>query len=155
MEMKAIGSIRAQEGFAVELADEYATGLSGLRGFSHVVVLWHPHEVPDWDGSALTTPKPYRLAPDSLGIFATRSPWRPNGIAMSVAEIVAVDEKKGTVSLAWIDADHESPVLDIKPYHPSSDRIRDARVPDWCAHWPACYEESGAFDWEGEFLFPS
>ncbi len=155
MEIKAIGSIRADRGFAVELAGGYAAGLAGLRGFSHLVVLWHPHELPPWDGSALTAPKPYRLAPDALGVFATRSPWRPNGIAMSVAEIVDIDAKKGIVSLAWIDAAHGSPVLDIKPYHPSSDRIRDARVPDWCAHWPACYEESGSFDWEGEFLFPS
>lgn len=155
MEMNAIGSIRADRGFAVELASRYAPGLAGLRGFSHLVVLWHPHEAPSWDGSVLTTPKPYRLAPESLGVFATRSPWRPNGIAMSVAEIVDIDEKKGIVSLAWIDAAHGSPVLDVKPYHPSSDRIRDTRVPDWCAHWPSCYEESGNFDWEGEFLFPS
>jgi tRNA (Thr-GGU) A37 N-methylase len=45
-----------------------------------------------------------------------------------------------------------TPILDLKPYQPAADRIRDVTVPAWCAHWPQWYEDSAIFDWEGEFV---
>lgn len=44
-----------------------------------------------------------------------------------------------------------SPVLDLKPYTPSLDRVEIPHVPDWCAHWPQSLEESASFDWAKEF----
>ncbi|MDR0958673.1 MAG: tRNA (N6-threonylcarbamoyladenosine(37)-N6)-methyltransferase TrmO, partial [Clostridiales bacterium] len=52
--------------------------------------------------------------------------------------------------LTYIEAFDGSPVLDIKPYTPSLDRVELPNVPDWCSHWPKCYEQSGDFEWESE-----
>lgn len=57
------------------------------------------------------------------------------------------------IGLAYIDAFDGAPILDIKPYTPSIDRVENPAVPDWCSHWPKCYEKSGDFDWESEMNF--
>lgn len=88
-----------------------------------------------------------------MGIFATRSPIRPNPIALTAVEILHNDYEKGVIQIAYIDANDGSPVLDIKPYTPSLDRIEDPKVPAWCAHWPKSLEKSGSFAWEKEFNF--
>lgn len=61
-----------------------------------------------------------------------------------------------TVFAKWLEkdvSDDGSPVLDIKPYTPSLDRIEAPGVPQWCSHWPKSLEEAGCFDWEEEFNF--
>ena len=60
---------------------------------------------------------------------------------------VAVDVDGGRVRIAYIDAEDGSPVLDLKPYVPATDRIRDVAYPDWAATWPQWYEDSATFDW--------
>ncbi|MFL1674767.1 TrmO family methyltransferase [Paenibacillus dendritiformis] len=92
-----------------------------------------------------------REGPHTLGIFATRSPYRPNPIGLSTARILAINEESGIIQLAYLDADEGSPVLDLKPYTPSLDRVEIPHVPDWCAHWPQSLEESASFDWSNEF----
>jgi tRNA (Thr-GGU) A37 N-methylase len=59
----------------------------------------------------------------------------------------------GEIAVPYIDTENGTPVVDIKPYHPSEDRIREAQVPAWCDHWPKWYEDSGSFDWEAEFNY--
>ena len=78
---------------------------------------------------------------------------RPNPIDVSSVDIAYVDEAAATVGLHYIDVFPESPVLDLKPYVPSVDRVESPSVPERCAHWPGSYEESGGFDWEAEFNF--
>lgn len=56
-----------------------------------------------------------REGPHTLGIFATRSPYRPNPIGLSTARILAIDEENGIIQLAYLDADEGSEVLDLKP----------------------------------------
>jgi tRNA (Thr-GGU) A37 N-methylase len=153
LSLQTIGTVQTEPSFALRIDPAYAPGLTGLEGFSHVVVLWHAHQAPAWDAAALLIDKPYRLAPPQLGVFATRSPFRPSGLCQSVAVVTGLDPARGLVQLAWIDAQAGSPVLDIKPYQPSVDRVEAPRLPDWCAHWPANCETSGAFDWGAEFLF--
>ena len=150
-----IGAIRIKDtGMFIELDKKYVPGLKELESFSHVNVIWW------FDGcdnkemrSVLETPKPYRNAPDIMGIFATRSPQRPNPIAMTTVQILYLDRESGIIQIAYIDADDNSPVLDLKPYTPSLDRIESPTVPEWCSHWPKCAEESGEFDWSKEFTF--
>ncbi len=143
-----------EEGMFVRLEPEYTPALEGLNAFSHINVLWWFHEVdaPDYR-KVLTAPQPYKNAPETMGIFATRSPVRPNPVALSTAEVLTLDPQKGLIQLGYIDADDGSPVLDLKPYTPSLDRVAKPRVPGWCAHWPKSLEESGRFDWSGEFNF--
>lgn len=153
--VKQIGIICADDnGFRLELAPEYKKALIGLDGFSYINVFW-------WfsgcdtqsDRSILTEKKPYTKGPDRLGVFATRSPQRPNPIALSCAYVTYIDAENGVIGLAYIDADDQSPVLDIKPYTPSLDRVDQPEVPTWCKHWPNNVETSGDFDWESEFNF--
>ena len=64
-----------------------------------------------------------------------------------------MDKENAIVGLSYIDANDGTPVLDIKPYPPSLDRVESPAVPGWCAHWPRNIEGSGDFDWEKEFNF--
>lgn len=135
----------------IVLAKAYATALTGLDGFSHIQVLWWFSGFDNSRGrNILTMKKPYRHAPDILGTFATRSPMRPNPIALDCVEVAYIDHENAVIGLTYIDAFDGSPVLDIKPYTPSIDRVEIPTVPCWCSHWPKCYEMSGDFDWERE-----
>lgn len=149
-----VGQVEAgPDGFALKIAPEYRAALHGLDGFGHIQVLWWSHylDTPEYR-NVLEAEQPYKNGPASLGIFATRSPLRPNPVCVSVAPILSVDVENGLVIVPWIDAEHGTPILDIKPYHPSSDRIRDIRMPEWCQHWPQWYEDSAEFAWEAEFV---
>jgi tRNA-Thr(GGU) m(6)t(6)A37 methyltransferase TsaA len=150
-----IGKIEPDgNGAKIVLAPEYAKGLEGLRGYGHVQVLWWMDRCDNPAArSILVERKPYVHGPEELGVFALRSPERPNPVALSTAEIVSVDAEAGTLSLAWLDAFPGSAVLDLKPYTPSLDRVERPVTPDWCRHWPKSCEESGAFDWAAEFNF--
>ncbi|MTK06619.1 MAG: SAM-dependent methyltransferase [Hungatella sp.] len=153
--VKQIGVICADEsGFRIELAPEYKDSLIGLDGFSYINILWWFSGCDNAkERSVLLEEKPYTKGPDTLGTFATRSPLRPNPIALSCAYVTYIDANNGIVRLAYIDADDQSPVLDIKPYTPSFDRVEEPEVPAWCKHWPYNVETSGEFDWESEFNF--
>lgn len=148
-----IGHVRMDaDGFFLELKSEFAPGLTALEEFSHVQLLWWAHLVDMDENWVLELEKPYKKGPDKIGVFATRSPQRPNPIGLSVAQILRVDSKSGRVYLSYIDAEDGTPILDLKPYHPSADRVREAVYPNWCSHWPTCYEDSAYFDWESEFI---
>jgi len=88
-----------------------------------------------------------------IGIFATRSPVRPNPIALSAVPVLGIDTAAGIIRVPFIDADDHTPVLDIKPYLPATERVRDVNVPAWSSHWPQWYEDNRGFDWAAEFTF--
>ena len=151
----SIGKIvNEEENVKVVIKQRYAEGLKGLEGYSHVQILWWMDGCDNAsDRGTLVEEKPYRNGPDEIGVFALRSPERPNPIAVSNVNIAYVDVESGTVGLYYIDAFDGSKVIDIKPYTPSIDRIEHPVTPDWCTHWPKSYEESSDFDWESEFNF--
>ncbi len=154
-QVNPIGTIHVNErGMYIELEPEYIQALRALDGFSHLNVIWW---FSDFDNNEmrniLETPKPYKKAPDMMGIFATRAPIRPNPIALTAVEVIHIDYKEGIIQIAYIDANDGTPVLDIKPYTPSFDRVEDPEVPEWCSHWPMSLEQSGSFAWENEFNF--
>ncbi|MFN2311882.1 MAG: tRNA (N6-threonylcarbamoyladenosine(37)-N6)-methyltransferase TrmO [Spirochaetia bacterium] len=93
----------------VELIAEYQDGLKDLDGFSHVFVLYHLHEIGGY--KLLTTPF---LDVIPHGIFATRSPARPNPIGLSVLRVIGIND--GKLELEDVDVLDGTPVLDIKPY---------------------------------------
>ena len=153
-EVKAVGSVIAdQKGFALQIDEPFRAALTGLEGFSHINVLWWCHllDAPEYRETVLTE-KPYRRAPDQLGIFATRSPVRPNPLALTPVQVLSIDIDTGIVRIPFIDAEVGTPILDIKPYHPSVDRVRDCAVPGWCSDWPQWYEDSATFDWAAVFV---
>lgn len=146
----AIGRIASNGRYRLELQEQYHAGLLNLQGFSHVTVLLHAHRFGNAGASALVIPKPYAHGPSEIGVFATRSPYRPNALCVSIAEVSSVDVELGVVEVTWIDAADGSPILDIKPYHGCEERVKRLQVPEWCAHWPQWIEDSEAFDWESE-----
>lgn len=150
-----IGTIQNENNeTAILLAPACRAGLKGLSGYSHVqVIRWMDRCDNRADRKNLVEKKPYVKGPEELGVFATRSPARPNPIAVSTADIAYVDEDPGRIGLYYIDAFPGSPMLDLKPYIPSIDRVERATTPEWCRHWPESYEQSGDFDWAAEFNF--
>ena len=150
-----IGWIRCrEEGTFIELEKAYIPALKGLDGFSHLNVIWWFSGFDDEQSrSLLQCEQPYKGAPERMGIFATRSPLRPNPIALTASEVIHIDYETGVIQIAFIDADNNTPVLDIKPYTPSFDRIETPGVPGWCSSWPVSSEASAEFDWESVFLF--
>lgn len=138
----------------IALDKKYLPALEGLDDFSHIQVCWWFDGCDnDADRSVLTSEKPYKKGPEVLGTFATRSPQRPNPIALTTAELIWTDKENARVGLAFIDANNGSPVLDIKPYTPSLDKAEQPKVPEWCSHWPKSIETSGEFEWDNEFNF--
>jgi tRNA-Thr(GGU) m(6)t(6)A37 methyltransferase TsaA len=138
----------------IALDPRFAPALQGLDGFSHLMVIWWFSNCDNvQDRATLSENSPYRNAPDTLGVFATRSPMRPNPVAVSCAEVIGIDHDTATITLTWLDADPGTPVLDIKPYTASADRVEDPHTPQGCAHWPGSFEQSGDFDWASEFTF--
>lgn len=154
-EVHSIGKIRnTEEGTFLELEPQYIPAMKALDGFSHINVIWWFSDCDTKEArSVLETDKPYKSSPDKMGVFATRSPLRPNPIALTASEVICIDYEKGIIQIVYTDANDNTPVLDLKPYTPSLDRIENPVVPDWCAHWPKSLEKSGAFAWENEFNF--
>lgn len=95
----------------------------GIEGFSHLWILFVFHESIQKEFKA--TVRPPRLGGNErLGVFATRSNFRPNPIGLSVVELLSV--KETTLTLGGGDFLDGTPVLDIKPYIPYVDRIPEA-----------------------------
>lgn len=153
--VQSIGTVyNNRSGTFIKVVKKYIPALQALDGFSHINVLWWFSKCDNEQSrSVLQTEQPYKGAPETMGIFATRSPIRPNPIALTAAEIIHIDFEQGIIQVAFIDADDNTPVLDIKPYTPSFDRVETPGVPAWCSEWPKSTEESGYFKWEQVFNF--
>lgn len=104
----------------VEFHDEFnrADFVRGLESFSHLWLVTVFHHSPPWEGRA--TVRPPRLGgSERVGVFASRSPHRPNPIGLSLVRLVAVEtEPQLRLQVAGVDAVDGTPVLDIKPYLP-------------------------------------
>jgi tRNA-Thr(GGU) m(6)t(6)A37 methyltransferase TsaA len=148
-----IGKVKiSRAGMLIEIDHKYRPALKELDGFSHVnVICWFDGSDNEEMRNVLEVAAPYKKGPQAMGIFATRSPVRPNPIALSTVQILYIDYEEGVVGIAYIDADDGTPVIDLKPYTPSLDRVESPGVPKWCSHWPNSLEESAHFNWENEF----
>lgn len=99
---------------------EFAEGLKDIGGFSHLILLYYFHKVKDPQLTVI----PF-LDDQSHGIFATRSPKRPNQIGISVVKLKKVEEN--TLYISDVDVLNGTPVLDIKPYFPEFDHHDTSR----------------------------
>jgi len=141
-----IGTIHALDGnFSLEIFEPYRPGLKKLANFSHAMIFWwaDQHDNPH-DRAITTTQLPYAPGVEA-GVFACRAPYRPNPIALTTMLMLDVDVENGIVLMPWIDAEDGTPLLDLKPYIPISDRIRDVSVAKWFADWPQWMEDAGEF----------
>ena len=109
-----------------------ADALRGLEDFSHLWIIWQFSEAVREDWSP--TVRPPRLGGNTrMGVFATRSPFRPNAIGLSCVTVLGIEQTadQGTViHVGGADLMNGTPILDIKPYYPVYDQ-KNAKVPEW------------------------
>lgn len=101
--------------------------VAGLEAFSHVWLLFRFHANPD-AGPALTVRPPRLGGNERVGVFASRSPLRPNGIGLSAVRLEGVEQTSTgpVLHLRGVDLLDGTPVLDVKPYVPYADAIAGA-----------------------------
>lgn len=128
------GLVPAAEG-RVEFLPEFAAPdfIRGIEAFSHLWLVTGFHKNPPWDGAA--TVRPPRLGGNErVGVFASRSPLRPNGLGLSLVRLLAVEH--GALRVEGIDCVDGTPVYDVKPYLPYCEARPDARA-EWAGAAPA------------------
>ncbi len=92
----------------------------GIEGFSHLWLITVFHQVAENETSLLVRP-PRLGGNERVGVFATRSPFRPNRLALSVVKLEKVDAQEPRLYVSGVDLVDGTPVLDIKPYVPYAD----------------------------------
>jgi len=113
----------------IAISPQLMEALDGIEGFSHVVVIFYLHKVDEDRRSLLKVHPENREELPLVGVFATRSPVRPNPIGVTVVKLL---ERQGNVlKVLGLDAYHGTPVLDVKPYLRRGDLIEEATMPDW------------------------
>lgn len=108
--------------------------VDGLEQYSHLWVIFHFNQVAGQGWKPRV--RPPRLGGNrQMGLFATRTMFRPNPIGLSVAEIEAIEQKNGEISifLRGLDLVDQTPVLDIKPYIPYVDAIAEATAGEFAS----------------------
>ena len=119
-----------------------SSSLDGLENFSHVWVLFIFHMNTNFhltkrahtDKSHNFRPKikPPMLKGKSIGLFATRTPHRPNAVGITLVKIESISLKDRSVYISSLDLADGTPVVDIKPYVTPYDSVPNALTPQWC-----------------------
>ena len=131
IQLVEVGKVRkGPGGTSIVIHKENADAILGLDQFSHVVVLYwfHKNDTPAKRKTLQVHPRGNRSNP-LTGVFATRSPRRPNLIGLSVCRIRSIE--KNVIHIDEIDAFDNSPVVDLKPYIPRLDAVPNATGPKW------------------------
>jgi tRNA-Thr(GGU) m(6)t(6)A37 methyltransferase TsaA len=138
MTLKAIGTVRSEIKQPVrrETKDvvseiiidrDLTEALDNLDEFSHIIILYWLHRQ--------RGPAPKKVHPRGdpqrslMGVFATRSPYRPNPVGKSTVRLLR--RRDNILRVKGLDAIDGTPVIDIKPYIPGYDSVRKAKVPSW------------------------
>lgn len=126
----------------LEILEPYRPALKCLEDFSHVMIFWWADRFSNNKyRTALRTKPPYATN-KVTGVFATLLEYRPNPLALTTCRVIDVNEKDGTVEISNIDAFDGTPIVDLKPYVPAFDRVKDPKIPKWLSFlWP---------EWRGE-----
>ena len=107
---------QAGAGFAVKVDEAFRAGLAGIAKGDRIIVLYWMHRA----RRDLVVQAP-RHAEHPTGVFALRSPVRPNPIAMAVVEVLGIDQRLGVLDIDAIDCINGTPLIDIKPWLASID----------------------------------
>lgn len=114
-------SMATEEKGSIELFPEFSEGLLDIEGFSHLFLIYAFHQMKQ----GVLRVKPY-LDTVEHGIFATRSPKRPNPIGISVVQLLSVTGN--TLEIKGVDMLNGTPLLDIKPYVPALDHFHTEKI---------------------------
>ncbi|MCP8317906.1 MAG: tRNA (N6-threonylcarbamoyladenosine(37)-N6)-methyltransferase TrmO [archaeon] len=117
------------------ISEELTEALDGIEDFSHLFIIFYMHKAFTERINLKVHPRG-RLDLPLVGVFATRSPYRPNPIGLTLVELI---KRKGNkIKVRGLDAINGTPIIDIKPYDPL-DLAMKARVPEW---WMKLHQES-------------
>lgn len=130
----AIGVVESIDELArIRIFRKFCGGLYRLNEFSHVIILYWFHKRDGGEERRVLRVVPKRHLPKrEVGVFASRSPSRPNPIGLCAVRLVKVEDC--VLIVEGLDAFEGSPVVDVKPYLPRSDFVSDVRVPEWTSH---------------------
>lgn len=131
IQLDPIGTVhRAEAAVWIDIAPALREGLLGLEQFSHIEVYYwfHENDTPELRRTLQVHPRRNPSNP-LTGVFATRSPMRPNLLGHSVCRLIAVQELR--IVLEACDAHEGSPVIDIKGHFPVDLPADQLRVPSW------------------------
>jgi tRNA-Thr(GGU) m(6)t(6)A37 methyltransferase TsaA len=136
-ELRFIGVVERVDEYESELRifPAFHSGLKGVGEFSHLIILYWMHLCDNEDdrGTLLVFPRRHGVKVEK-GVFACRSPSRPNPIGLCVSELVGTDGH--VLRVKGLDALQGSPIVDIKPYIPRADSFPSAHVPEWTKNGP-------------------
>jgi tRNA (adenine37-N6)-methyltransferase len=139
-----VGYLNRQENkIFIEILQPYRDALKGLDPFSHVQVIWWFNHFDDENRRKTITFDKMPFKAPALGVFACRSPMRPNPIGLTTAKILHIDHDNGLIEVPDFDAFDGTPIIDLKAYLPSCDRVRHVSVADWAANWPEWLPDKG------------
>ena len=136
-ELRFIGVVEkaGEQEAKVRIFPEFCAGLKDIGNFSHLIILYWIHLRSNEEERRTLLVFPRRHAVNvETGVFACRSPSRPNPIGLCVVKLLKIEECLLTVK--DLDALEGSPIIDIKPYIPRADSIPNARVPEWTLQGP-------------------
>ena len=113
----------------VVIVPKLVEALDGIDGFSHAVIIFYLHKVGEERRSRLKVHPQGRKEMPLVGVFATRSPVRPNPIGITAVKLLGHQEN--VLKVLGLDAYDGTPVLDVKPYLRRDDLLKEATMPDW------------------------
>ena len=109
--------------------EDLKQGLSRIDEFSHLIVIYWMHKLPPSQRSVIEVhPKGNQNLP-LVGVFASRSPARPNPIGITTVKLL--ERRDNVLKVTGLDAIDQTPVLDIKPYIPDHDSATEIKAPSW------------------------
>jgi dUTP pyrophosphatase len=116
MELYPIGAVRslAKEAAQIEVYEKFLPALKGIEKFSHLWVLFWMHKVSGTSREVLQAHPMGNITKEKRGVFALRSPVRPNPIGLTRVKLI--ERRKNVLVVEGLDALDGTPVLDIKPY---------------------------------------
>jgi len=112
----------------IVFSEDLTEALDGIEEFSHLFILFWLHKMSDEDKRVMKVHPRGRSDMPLLGIFATRTPHRPNPIGLTRVKLLKVEGN--VITVQGLDAYDGTPVLDIKPFD-SWDTTKDLKVPAW------------------------
>jgi len=112
----------------IVISDDFTEALEGLEDFSHVFVVYYMHQISEGERRALKVHPRGRTDLPLLGVFATRTAFRPNPIGLTLVELL--ERKNNVLVVRGLDAFDGTPILDVKPVD-SRDMVVNVRVPQW------------------------
>ena len=106
--------------------EKYQEGLKDLEGFSHIYLIYYFHKVTESQLSVI----PFNDKTNTpRGVFSTRTPKHPNGLGLSIVELVKVEGNR--VTICGVDILDGTPIIDIKPYIENFDKVEGMTKCGW------------------------